>query len=331
MARFINDQAKVVWLWESGTYANPSGNGVWMGNIQSSEFTESENVIQTRFIGQGNRNVGVFDNGPRDVTGTITLYPQHWRHLGIAIGSVQFVNGTNGVNVISEVNGGQRFSAFTSGYFNPWTSFTIEESRTGAISNQNSVRTIQGCVINEYTLNINQGELITEELAIVAQSGSWFSGATTAVTAGSNRSYLWSDTVWSLPGGTTQESVKNFKFKISNNFEAPHYVNGSRVIQIPYPLNRDYTIDVTQDLDSVMVGSVWDTFFKGGSIFNATLDINSSSATAGSHRLFLVFSGCRMTECTQPVAVGGISEVSYTIVPGSVMGSAYDRFSYNPF
>lgn len=320
-------------IWESGTYANPSGNGVWIGNVQDSDFTEMENVIQSRFLGQGNRNVGTFDNGPQDVEGKITLFPQHWRHLGLALGSI-FDSGVSALNshsVLSEVNGGQRFSAFTSGYFNPWTSFTIEESRTGPIANQNSVRTIRGCVINEYTLNISQGELITEELGIMAQSGSWFSGATTAVTAGSNRSYLWSDAIWAMPGGTTQESVKELSFKINNNFQMQHYVNGSRVSQVPYPLNREYTIDVTQDLDSVMVGSVFNTFYKGGSLFNATLDVNASNATAGSHRLFLVFSGCRMIDCTQPVAVGGISEISYTIVPGSVTGSVFDRYNYNLF
>jgi len=304
-----------------------------MGNVQSSEFTENENIIQTRFLGQGNRNVGVFNNGPLDIEGTITLYPQHWRHLGIALGSIfdSGLTASNSLSVISEVNGGQRASAFVSGYFNPWTSFTIEESRTGPIANQNSKRTIRGCVINEYTLGIRQGELITEELGIIAQVGSWFSGATTSVTAGSNRSYLWSDAIWSMPGGTTQESVKELEFSINNNFQMQHYLNGSRVIQIPYPLNRDYTISVTQDMDSVMIGSVWDTFFKGGSLFNSTIDINASSATTGSHRLFLVFSGCRMIECTQPVSVGGISELSYTIVPGSVTGSIYDRYLYNLF
>lgn len=331
MARFLNDQAKLVFIWESGTYANPSGNGVWMGNVQSSEITESENVIQTRFLGQGNRNVGVFDNGPIEIEGTISLFPQHFRHLAIALGSNHFASGTNGANVMSEVNGGQRASAFVSGYFNPWTSFTLEESRTGAISNQNSVRTIRGAVINEYTLNIEQGQPITEELGIIAQVGSWFSGATTAVTAGSNRNFMWSDATFSLPTSNVQESVKSFSFNINNNFQMAQYINGSRHMQVPYALNRDYTIEVTQDLDSVQVGSIWDTFYKGGSMFNASLDINASSATAGSHRLNMFFSGCRIIECSQPVSVGGISEISYVIVPGSVSATAYDRFSYNPF
>ena len=210
MTRFLNDQAKLVYIWESGTYANPSGNGVWMGLVQDYDIVESENVIQTRYVGQGNRNVGIFQNGPIDIEGTITLQPQHWRHLGIAMGSI-FNSGLTALNshqVISEINGGQRFSAFVSGFFNPWTSFTLEESRTGAISNQNSVRTIRGCVINNYELSVTQGEPIVETLSIIGQVGSWFSGATTSVTAGRNRPYLLRDVIWSFPRGTTPTKDK---------------------------------------------------------------------------------------------------------------------------
>ena len=110
-----------------------------------------------------------------------------------------------------------------------------------------------------------------------------------------------------------------------------HYVNGSRTTQVPYPQNRDYSIEVTQDAESVQIGSLFNTYFQGGSQFNATLDIDYSSAVVGSHRLHLTFSGCRITECSQPLNVGGVSEISYTVVPGSVAGSAWDRFSYNLF
>src|SRR3990167_2272610 len=137
MARFLGDQNKLAFIWESGTYANPSGNGVWPGMVQSVEVTENQNVIQTRYLGQGNRNVGIFQNGPLDVEGTITLFPQDWRFLGLALGSIgQTSVALNFANHFAEVNGGQRFSAFVSGFFNPWTSFTLEDSKTGPIANQ---------------------------------------------------------------------------------------------------------------------------------------------------------------------------------------------------
>ena len=120
MTRFLNDQAKLVFIWESGTYAAPSGNGVWMGLVQNSSITENENVIQTRYLGQANRNVGTFKTGPLDIEGTITLMPQHWRHLGLAMGSIfnSGLTGANSLQVLSEVNSGQRQSAYTSGFFN---------------------------------------------------------------------------------------------------------------------------------------------------------------------------------------------------------------------
>lgn len=332
MTRFLNDQAKLVYIWESGTYGNPSGNGVWPGLVQSHEITEMVNVIQTRFLGQGNRNIGRYDDGPLDVEGTITLFPQDWRFIGLALGSIgQSSTALNFANHFAEVNGGQRMSPNVSGYFNPWTSFSLEESRTGNVTNKNSVRTIRGCVPNEVTLNITQGEPIEMQVGFIGQIGSWFSGATTTVTAGSNRPYMWSDTTFQLPQGTTMEPVKSLNLTITNNFERAHYINGSQTTQVPYPLNRDYTLEITQDLDANVVGSLYNSFFQGGSLFNCVLDIDSSSAVVGSHRLNMTFSGCIITEMSEPVEVGGISEVSYTIMALSGAGSAWDRYAYTLF
>ena len=101
-------------------------------------------------------------------------------------------------------------------------------------------------------------------------------------------------------------------------------MNGSLHIAVPYPLNRDYTVEVTQDMDATQIGSLYDTHFKGGSLFNALLDINNTVNT-GSHRLQVTFSGCRMIEVGIPVEVGGVSEINYTFVPGSVSAVAFDR------
>ena len=323
MVRYISDQAKIVLLLESGLYGVASGNGFWPGMVQSHDIVESENVIQSRFLGQGNRFVGQFNPGPSDVEGNLTFFPQDWRMLGFALGSISTTSGTNNTHIMSVVNTGQRGNAFTSGVFNPFISFTVEESRDGPTANQLFKRTIKGCNVNTYTLNINQGEPVSVETGFIAQVGSWFSGASTAVTAGSNRPYLWSDAVLSIPGGTTQESVKNLSLSINNNFEGPHYVNGSRVIQVPYPLNLDITLTATQDLDSSSAGSLYDTYFKGGSRFNTTLDINNTFDT-GSHRLTIVMSGCKMTEMEVPAQIGGVAEVNYTLVPGSIIATSWD-------
>lgn len=334
MARFLSDQSKLVVFFESGTYANISGTGEWPGLVQSYDIVESENVIQTRYLGQLNRNVGTFNPGPTDIEGTVTLIPQDWRLLGFALGSISTTSGTaqtsNYRHSLAEVNTGLRGNAFTSGTFNPFISFGLEESRTGPTTNQQSVRTIRGCVANTYTLNVQQGEPVSVELGIIAQGGSWFSGNSTAVTAGSHRPYLWSDSTFGIApdlAGTAavvMESVKSLSFEINNNFTGPHYVNGSRVIQVPYPVNRDYSVEVTQDLDSSTVGSLYDVYFKGGSIFHAVIDINNTS-NIGSHRLILTLSGCKMTEMELPAELESVTEVTYTFVPGSVSALAHDR------
>lgn len=334
MSRFLNDQAKLVLLHESGTFGTVSGNGIWLGQVQSHTITENQNVIQTRYLGQANRNVGQFNNGPLDFEGTITLQPQDWRLLGFAMGSIATTSGTSQADNyrfdISEVNGGQRFNAFTSGTLNPWISFQLEESRTGNVANQNFMRTLKGCVVNSYTLNITQGEPLSVEVEFMAQSGSWFSGASTSVTAGSNRPYLWSDAILSLPTSTTQETVKSLSLSINNNFESPHYVNGSRVAQVQYPLNREYSVEVTQDLAFSNAGSLYNIYYQGGSLFNCELDINNTANT-GSHRLTVYFSGCRIISMDVPVTQGEISETTYTFVPGSVSAIAHDRVIYVPW
>lgn len=328
MARYLNDQAKVVLLHESGTYGIASGNGVWPGQVQSHSIPEKENIIETRYLGQGNRNVGQFNPGPIDVTGNLTLFAQDWRFLGLALGSITTTSGTaqtgNYRYDLSEVNSNARFNAYTSGTLNPFISFTLEESRTGQIANQNSMRTIKGCNVDEFQLKIRQSDPVVQEVKFIGQSGSWFSGTSTTVTADTDRPYLWSDAVFSLPDAATQESVKELTFSIKNNFVAPHYVNGSRVIQIPYPLNRDYKVEVTQDLDSSVVGSIYQNFYKGGSQFNAVLDLNNTFNT-GSNHLTITFSGCKMEQVEIPAQVGGISEITYSFVPGSVSAIAHDN------
>lgn len=324
----MSDQNKIAVILESGTYSNPSGIGFWPGLVQDFDIPEKENVIQTRYIGQGNRNVGRFDGGPQDIEGTLSILPQDWRFLGFALGSIQMISGTaqtdNYQYIMSEVNSNTRANANTSGTFNPWISFSLEDSRTGNVANKNFIRTFRGCVVNSYKMDIKQAEPVMTEIGFVAQVGSWFSGATTAITAGSYRPYLWSDASLSI-NGTAYEPVTNVTFTINNNFDKPHYLNGSRVIGVPIPLNRDYTVDVVQHLDSATMGSLYDTAFKGGSLFNSSVDINASTTNAGSHRLTLFFSGCKMIEMSPPAKIGGVNELNYTFVPGSVSAIAHDR------
>lgn len=333
MSRLISDQNKIVLLLESGTYTNPSGTGHWPGQVQSHDITESENVILTRYLGASTRDVSQFNNGPLDVEGTLTFFPQDFRLLGYAMGSISTTSGTgqssNYRHSLSAVNTDVR-NPWTSGTFNPFASFTIEESSTSNVASQNSMRTIKGCNVNTYKLDLTQSAPASVTVDFIGQVGSWFSGATTAVTAGSTRPFLWSDAVFQiapdLAGGAavTMEPVTSLSFTLNNNFEFPHYINGSRVPAPGYPLNREYIIDVTQNLESTTVGSLYDTYFKGGSLFHCIIDLNNTVNT-GSHHLIMTFSGCRITDMTSPGELEGVRELSYTITAGSMSALEHNR------
>lgn len=330
MARYISDQTKIGLFYESGLYAVASGAMQWMGYVDSFDIVEKQNIIQTRYLGQLNRNVGRFDFGPYDVEGKVSFLPQDFRMFGMAIGSVTTTSGTaqtgNYKLDMSEVNTDVRGNAFTSGTMNPFVSFTVEEARISATANQNSKRTIKGCVVDEYSLEITQSNPVKVDISFIGQIGSWHSGAASAMTAGSNRPYLWSDTTIAL-AGTTQETAKKVSFTLKNNFVGPHYVNGSRVIAVPYPLNRDYSIAVTQDFEATTAQTLYDNYFVGGSLFNSSIDMNNTFDT-GSHHMTMYFSGCKMINMTIPAKLSNIVEVSYTFVPGSVNAIAHDRGIY---
>lgn len=87
MGRFISDSNKIALLHESGTYANTSGNGVWLGEVTDHSIDDAENKLENRYLGTSSRSFGSFDQGPRDVTGTLTYNAQNFRLPFFAIGS----------------------------------------------------------------------------------------------------------------------------------------------------------------------------------------------------------------------------------------------------
>src|SRR3990167_3539006 len=87
MSRFIGDSNKVLFKYESGTYASASGTGQWIGLVQDHSIDENENTVSLRYLGGGDRNVQAFTDGPREVEGTFTFFPQDWKFLMFALGS----------------------------------------------------------------------------------------------------------------------------------------------------------------------------------------------------------------------------------------------------
>lgn len=339
MARYISDQNKVVLIQESGTYAVTSGNGVWIGEVTESSMDDVEGKIEDRYLGTATRNFNDFVAGPRDVTGTITYNTQDFRIPLWAIGSVvdstaagidKHIVTENATNVIQ--------NPFTSGAnrLNNPMSFTIEDSKQSIGTGRNFIRTVKGCVPNIVTITATQGEKVSTEVQYIGQTLSFSSGTTTSVTEtlGSNiRPYLWSDASIKV-AGSTLSTVKEVTFEINNNIEAPHYINGSRDISVPIPMNKEYRLGLTLDLDGTDAAMLYNTLYKNNASFNAILDFNADGqvATAGSAHAIFTMSGCIITAMDNPSLNEGTNESTVEIRPKSVNGSVWDQLGkYNPY
>ena len=344
--RYASDQNKVVMKFESGTYAGSIsvvGNATdgWIGQVQSFDLTEEQGVQETRYLGNLKRGYAKFTDGPEDVTGTLTYNPQDMRLVAQAIGSVVAVSstGSNALVYATEFETDKCQSVWISGTSEdmgrPY-SFAIEDSKQAPGTHANWIKTARGCSINTLTIEASEGEKVKVDLDVIAQTVEYSSGATSSVTANTNvEPYLWSDSILTL-SGTVMNTCKDWSLEISNNLEAPHYVNGSKVIGNIMPLNRDYTLSVTADLENP-TGEVFYKIYKAGTNFNADITLDKTKATGDNGSQYAVFgmSGCVITEMDAPSEVEGINEVTMTIRPQYLTGSFLDSTdyvgSYNPW
>lgn len=335
MPRYIADQNKVLGIYESGTYAVPmTGSSFWFGQVTEHSLDEAENVLINRFLGTSDRNIDKMDDGPRDVTGTLTYNPQDMRLVFYAIGSFIDASGAGGVSsehYVTEINSNVQQSAFTSGTgaLNAPVSFTIEDSKQAAGTGRNFVRTVKGVVPNVVTITAIQGEKVQITVDYIAENVLESSGATTAVTEDTTRPFLWSDATVTLGGiganvGSVMNTAKEVSLEINQNRTGPHYLNGSRVIGVPFNGMRDYTLSVTMDLDADDADMLYNEFFKAGSEFHAEFDLNGDVIATGSKHATLYMSGCRITSMENPSTVEGTTESTIEIRPTSLTGSAWE-------
>ena len=317
--RFSSDQNQVGLYYESGTYGNPTGTlPKWIGQVTTHEPEENENLIELRHLGTASRNVDSFVAGQQEVGGTLTFRPQDFRFIGLFLGSITNSATASATKLnYSEVNNGQRLNAFTSGTLNPMISFSLEDSKSVGTAGSNFVRTIKGCNVNTLNISIDPGVPVEVEAAYIAQSVAFSSGTPGVLTANTDRPFMWSDCTVQLPGGTTLEAVKTARFIGANGTERSMYVGSGRASDVPAPLNRVYTMNITKDMTAETAKSLYDQYYKGGSAFNMVLDINAdlSAPGIGSRHLIATFSGCKITDMTEPSAMEGINEQTFTVRP----------------
>lgn len=340
MTRYISDQNAVALLHESGTYGVTSGAaniGVWVGQVSDHSIDDNEGLIVDRYLGNLSRSYGTITPGPQDVTGNLTMYPQDMRLLFWAIGSVtdQTAVAANAAHYVNQVNTNQWLSPFTSGTntISAPISFALEDSKTAPGTGVNFNRTVRGCVPNSVKLSLAQGEKAILECSYVAQSLTHGSGTALTLT-GSNITrtpYLWSNSTLTLAGSPIN-TAKEISFEINNNLEAPHYINGSRVIGVPILGNREYNLEVKLDLDSDLAKMFYSGLYKTNTAFNANLDLNADSSSTGSAHTILFLSGCKIMAMDNPSVIDGTTESKISIMAQSVIGSSIDTvIKYNPY
>jgi hypothetical protein len=313
--KFLADQNQLVFKYESGTYAVASGTRHWIGMVQDHTPDEDAGVVNIRYQGSTNRNIDAFTNGPLNNTGTFTYYPQDWKFLGFAIGSVS-ETAAAGSHVITETNSDDSNYAIPT---QSLSSFTLEDSKKTPTAGSNFIRTFKGCMVDSYTVNLTEGEIVSCDVGYRAQSVDFSSGAVTAVTPTTTTPYLWSDVRVHLPSGTTLTNATEFSLTVNNNLEARFPLNGSRTIEEAIPLNRDYEISATFIMDASNAKPLYDQYFIGGSSFNSMVQIQ---ATAGS--AYIIMSGCRITDMEVPSPVEGLHEQTMTIMPTSLSVNVHD-------
>lgn len=321
MSKYLSDQNSLSFTYESGTYGTVSGTQQWIGLVQEHTPDENTNVIQIRYQGSTNRNVDTFADGNKDFTGTFTYFPQDWKFLGMAIGSVSETV-TTGSHVFTETNTddviynipGQSLS-----------SFTLTDAKNNGTTGSNFIRTINGCLINTYDITWAQGEVVSCELGYNAQNVIYTSGAVTTVTPSTTKPYMFSDFTIDLPSGTNFDNVTEVSLSINNNLEPGHYLNGSQVAKEQLPINRDYEVSATLWADSTNTKPLYEDYFIGGSTFNGQL---SCVGAAGS--LFITMSGCKITDMEMPSPMEGVNEQTITFVPQTITAVVHDAITdYN--
>ncbi len=317
MVKYLADSNRLVFYYEPDTYSIGSNVGTpqWLGLVQDASHDESINNITIRYQGSTDRNVDTFANGPLDYTGTFTYFPQDWKFLAFAVGQVESSPiAIAGSHMITETNSNDLLYA---GSTNSLLSFTLEDSKN-LTAGSNFIRTFGGCMANTFSATFTQGEPVNCEVGYTAQTGSLGSGAVTATTPTTTRPYMWTDSQLQIPSGTVYDNVSDFTFNVNNNLEGQHYVNGSREIKSPLPLNRDYELTATFIADEGNARTLYNHYISG-TTFNSMIQ---SIGTPGS--LFLVMSGCKISDMDVPSPVEGTTEQTVTIIPQDVSVEVFD-------
>lgn len=319
MAVFRNADNTTGFYYESGTYANPTGALQWIGAVQNFTSSDDPKVQAVRYHGTGNRNVNQLVSTGKAHTGTVTFFPQDWRTVAFALGSVVDNSGSTTTHAISELNGGS-MSQMSSGTDNPFTSFQLYHHKNVPGTGLKAVKQYAGAVCNTWNLTIPQGGILSVDMGWIAQSVTYSSGAVAAITENTLRPFVTSDCKLHLPSGTVLTLMKTATLSINNNFDAKQYANASGVIGTPIPGNRDYMLDTGLDASSERNKALFEQYLMGGSQVNALLDITA----AADRYAYFTMSGGKIVTLETDGGVEGTTSQTFGLKPTTMSVSVGD-------
>ena len=314
---FVSDQNVVAFQYESGTYANPSGAKHWIGLVTDHEPKDNENIVEVRYAGQSNRNVGQIINTSKDYAGTLTYHPQDFKMFGFALGKVVDSGSSSPFShSITELNSDDSYDYF-SGTNHNFPAFTVIDSKKGQGDGLHQIRTYKGAQIDTLEMDIKEGAPVECKIDYMAQSltlGSKTADLPNISDEDTSRPYIYSDVKLHLPSGTVINESTEIKWSIKNNLDKRHYDNGSKVADNFTPLNREYSVDLTMDATSEWAMTLYDQYYQQGNSFNMMVE---SVISSGSEQGFIYMSGCKIKDFQSPSKVDGVQEYTMTIEPTS--------------
>jgi len=237
--------------------------------------------------------------------------------LGFALGSIQDVSGTSAgiYHIFTENNTDDRVQPTNTSLY----TFTIEDSKNLGHAGSNFIRTVIGGMVDSYSVSASMGDIVSAEVGYIAQNSTMSSGAITALGATTTKPYMFNNCQLHIPSGTLTDNAKEITFSVNNNLERGFYLNGSRTAKELLPMNRDYELTATLDMQEPNARTLYEDYYIAGSEFNSMLKIEGIAGSC-----YLVMSGCKMTDMTVPSPLEGTQEQSFTIVPSHVSVEAHD-------
>ena len=272
------------------------------GKVTAFAGNWSNNFFREQGLGEG-RNATFTGFGPFDAGGTIEWIPTEIDFLQYVIGT-QSGDGSSGTPfILTEADS--------------LTSFTMQAFNDAA---SDMVDTYEGCILNNCTLTLAEGDLLRASADSVAET---VRTNTAGVAFSANTAASWNFAQGILKWGaspTTEAYITNASITISNNLFV-YRALGSRFIQEPATGMRRYDFNITVKANSHVLGTM-QTDLMGQA--NTPIGDDTASPTA-SLELLLYFSGptnqvlniqldeAAIETMSKPVDLGGgVIELSLT-------------------